>query len=84
MNIRFHIDLSEQDLAEFLNDDKAAMEQYRYTLERRLQEYGTARVEIVKSLLNDNIVVNTDEDREIVCGVMENLLWWDWLEVLDN
>jgi len=78
--MKFLVELSRQNLADFLEDNADFMEQYRAELETRLNQIGTASVEITNSL-QDKIQVNDDADDGTVAEVMNRMgNDWTWLK----
>ena len=83
--ITYRVQLSEQDLADFLDDKPKWSEQYRAELERRLSQHGQAEVEISRNALLDKITIysdNTDdlerireedEEKEFVGEIMNRM-----------
>lgn len=74
---KYTVQLSQQNLADFLDDNSEYMESYRAELERQLGQIGTAEVEISRNALNDIIMVDDDayddEGIEIVQSVMARM-----------
>lgn len=69
-----HVTLSQQDLADFLNDNADYMESYRAELERRLADhYGAAEVEISRNALEDKIDINGEPDDGSVLAIMAQM-----------
>lgn len=79
---KINVQLSRQDLGDFLEDNENWMEQYRAELQRRLVVLGWATDVEISDVLSDNIIADDeDQAKEVVGAVMAQMgNDWDWLK----
>ena len=79
----YRVELSRQDLSDFLDDDAVLMERYRAELERRLSTDGdTAEVAITSALSDKFMEDDADNDEaaaDYILPIMAQMVEdWDW------
>jgi hypothetical protein len=74
--------LSQQDLSDFLNDNRAQMDAYAQELQTRLaKRFDAAVVEISRDALVDKVDIDGEPDEsQIVTSIMDRMVNdWFWL-----
>lgn len=78
------VQLSRQNLAEFLDDNQNWMEQYQAELQRQLTGYGYEADVEIRNVLSDHITGNGDNEdelKEVVQAIQGRMVNdWSWLK----